>query len=92
MTGSEILINGPKAKPHGYFAIADKISQAWNGQRQISIGEKFDMALMPVIDGVTGYSAATLAEKYLGHRTPKNNPPVGDTSMAKMNGNRLPYV
>jgi hypothetical protein len=60
------LINGKDAKPHGYVAIGHEIAKAVEGQKKITVEEGFDMAMVPVSDGLAGYSSGRIAAKPLG--------------------------
>jgi len=65
-TGSEKIINGEDGKPYGYVAMGHEIVQAVDGKRKISPEEGFDMALVPISDGLAGYGAGRIAAKPLG--------------------------
>ena len=57
ITGSDILVKGEdQAKPYGYVAAGKDIAEAVKGNRNISVSEGFDMALIPVSDGIGGYA------------------------------------
>jgi len=56
ITGSEILVKGEEAKPYGYVAAGKDIAEAVKGNRNITVSEGFDMALIPVSDGIGGYA------------------------------------
>jgi len=66
ITGSDILANGDKAKPYGYIAVGADIADAVKQDRKITASEGFDMAMLPVSDGIGGYAGGKLIGKPLG--------------------------
>ncbi len=49
-----MIIHGENAKSHGYVAMGENIVKAVDGQRKITVNEGFDMAMLPVGDGLAG--------------------------------------
>ncbi|CAG7678979.1 unnamed protein product [Allacma fusca] len=66
ITGSEILAHGPTARPYGYIAAGHDIAQAIQGKKNITTEQGFDMAMVPISDGLGGYSAGRFIGKPLG--------------------------
>jgi hypothetical protein len=67
ITGSDILAKGTEeGRPYGYVAIGKEIGDAVNGGERISVEKGFDMALLPVSDGVGGYAGGKIMSKPLG--------------------------
>lgn len=46
--------------------MGQEIARAVDGERKITVEQGFDMALVPVSDGLAGYSAGRIAAKPLG--------------------------
>jgi len=69
ITGSEMLINGKDAKPHGYVQVGDDIAQAVAGKKTITVDQGFDMAMVPISDGLSGYAAGKIGGKPLSFGT-----------------------
>lgn len=57
ITGSEILIKKDEAQPYGYVAAGKHIADAVDKKANITVEQGFDMAMMPVGDGIAGYTA-----------------------------------
>lgn len=57
ITGSEILINKDEAKPYGYVAAGKHIVDVVDKKANITVEQGFDIAMMPVGDGIAGYTA-----------------------------------
>ena len=69
ITGSEILAHGPTARPYGYVAAGKDIAEAIKGKKNITTEQGFDMAMVPISDGLGGYSAGRFIGKPLGLNT-----------------------
>jgi len=76
ITGSEMLIYGDDAKPHGYIKVGDDIVQAVGGKKNISVDEGFDMAMVPISDGLTGYAAGKIGGKPISFGSGARGKPV----------------
>lgn len=71
-----MIINGADAKPHGYVAMGEEIAKAVDGKRKITVDQAFDMALVPVGDGLSGYAAGKMAAKPLGLNVRGGSKPI----------------
>lgn len=76
ITGSEHLINN-EYKPYGYVAAGEHVVDAIGGKRNLTVEQGFDMAMMPVGDGLAGYAAGRTIGKPLGLGKGKSVPGTG---------------
>ncbi|ODM97158.1 DNA polymerase beta [Orchesella cincta] len=74
ITGSEILINKDQAKPYGYVAAGKTIADVVEKKRNLTTEEGFDIAMLPVGDGIAGYTAGRTFGKPLGLDVGKTRP------------------
>ena len=66
ITGSDKLANGENARSYGYVAAGEHIAEVVKGKKNLTVSEGFDMAMIPVSDGISGYAAGNMIGKPLG--------------------------
>jgi len=71
ITGSDILAKGKEnATDSGYIAAGKQIKSAIEGKTKLNVDEAFDIAMLPVSDGVGGYVSGNIIGEAVGGLKP----------------------